>query len=258
MQSCLYSGVVRHRRLSPFVHRFRYRVSQLYLDLAELDQVFRGRLLWSTNRCAWARFRREDHLGDPQRSLADAVRDLVFEHHGYRPTGPIRLLTYPRYLGYEMNPVSFYFGFDAEDRALEFVIAEVNNTPWGERHPYVLDVRNAQRNGRMWRFCFPKAFHVSPFLEMEMEYDWRFSQPGSELVVHMQNRRAGALIFDATMQLRRRAITTSSLAGALLRHPLMTWKVAVAIYLQALKLWWKGCPPVAHPKYAQQKSNGVP
>jgi DUF1365 family protein len=254
MESCLYVGRVRHRRLAPIENRFSYTVAQLYLDLGELDTVFRGRWLWSTRRPAWARFRRADYLGDPRQPLDRAVRDLVESQTGHRPAGPIRLLTHPRYLGFAMNPVSFYYAFDAAGSALEAIVAEVRNTPWGERHPYVLDARAAERCGALRRFRFRKAFHVSPFMSMDVDYDWRFGAPGPELLVHMQNRSAGHFFFDATLQLERRAISTSSLALALARHPLMTWKVWSAIYLQALRLWWKRCPSFAHPGSREPRS----
>lgn len=249
MQSCLYLGNVRHRRLAPVSNCFAYRVSQLFLDLGELDQVFRGRWLWSTSRPAWARFRRADHLGDPSQPLDEAVRDLVQAQLGRRPAGPIRLLTHPRYLGFVMNPVSFYYAYAPGGEELEAIVAEVHNTPWGEMHPYVLDVRSAERAGAVLRFRFRKAFHVSPFQAMDLDYDWRFTAPEGGLLVHMQNREAGRLIFDATLTLERRAIGTASLASALLRHPLMTWKVWTAIYWQALRLWWKRCPFFPHPKH---------
>ena len=139
--SCLYEGTMRHRRFRPVPHAFGYRLFMVYLDLDELDEVFAGRWLWSTTRCALARFRREDHLGVPTVPLPDAVRALVKERLGFRPTGPVRLLTHLRYFGFVMNPVSFYYCFAADGKQLEAIVAEVNNTPWGERHCYVMDAR---------------------------------------------------------------------------------------------------------------------
>ena len=112
MNSALYFGTVRHRRRSPVVHEFSYRVFQVYLDLDELDHVFQGRLLWSTKGANVAWFRRTDHVGDPRMPLRDAVSELVERRTGRRPRGPIRLLTHLRYFGYCMNPVSFYYCFD--------------------------------------------------------------------------------------------------------------------------------------------------
>lgn len=263
-RSCLFAGWVRHRRFGRAANAFRYRVVQPMLDLGELDEVFRGRLLWSTRRPNWVWFRRADHLGDPARPLEDCVRELVEDRLGRRPAGGIRLLTHPRYLGYVMNPVSFYYCDDARG-TLEAIVAEVHNTPWGERHCYVLDVAAARaaaggRRRGAWRFDFDKAFHVSPFQPMEQRYVWRFSEPGDRLLVHMENhpRPVAASTepsaaprpprpFDATLVMRRRPITGPSLARALAAHPVMTGSVIAGIYWQALRLWVKGAAFHPHP-----------
>ncbi len=247
MKSCIYAGRVRHRRFAPVPHTFRYRLFMMYLDLAELPELFRRRWLWSSDRFALAQFRRSDHLGDPSVPLDQAVRDLVAQRTGTRPAGPIRLLTHLRYFGYCFNPVSFYFCFDAADARLETIVAEVNNTPWGERHCYVLtDSMNMGREHNK-RYRFEKAFHVSPFMEMDLGYDWRFTMPGERLAVHMENEKDGRRLFDATLALERTEIDGGSLARALLTYPLMTAKVVGAIYWQALRLWLKRCPVYIHP-----------
>jgi len=138
MHSCLYEGSVWHRRRTPVEHRFRYDLSLILLDLDEVEEAFRGKWLWSAERAGVAWFRRADHLGDPQKPLIDAVRQLLATHGLGWLRGPIRLLTQPRYFGFVMNPVSFYFCFGDDGQKLEAVVAEVNNTPWGERHCYIL------------------------------------------------------------------------------------------------------------------------
>lgn len=248
MQSCLYKGWVRHRRQTPQPHEFRYALFMLYLDLAELPTVFDRRWLWSTSRAALARWRRADHHGDPDEPLDLSIRRLVETCSGLRPTGPIRLLTHPRYFGYGFNPVSFYYCFDAAGTNLSAIVAEINNTPWGEQHCYVLPAHaNEGTTERKLRFRFGKDFHVSPFLPMDMDYDWRFNEPDGHLLVHMENWRDGAQVFDATMALEREPISGASLAHALVAYPLMTAKVAIAIYWQALQLWLKRTPFLTHP-----------
>lgn len=248
--SCVYEGWVRHRRFAPIAHDFRYRLAMLYLDLAELPELFEDRWLWSARGPALAWFRRADHLGDPREPLDEAVRALVAARTGERPRGPVRLLTHLRYLGYCFNPVSLYYCYEADGERLAAIVAEVSKTPWGERHAYVLDRRRDLGTGRSLRFRFTKDFHVSPFMAMDQLHDWRFTRPGRQLVVHMENVERGATLFDATVRLGRRPLTTGSLARVLTRYPLMTGQVIAAIYRQALRLWLGGTPFYPHPSRA--------
>jgi uncharacterized protein len=248
VHSALYHGWLEHRRLSPRRHAFRYRLFMVYLDLAELEDVFRGRWLWSTRRAALARFNRRDYLDGSGQPLDEAVRALVAERTGRRPEGPIRLLTHLRYFGYVFNPVSFYYCFDESGRSVETVVAEVTNTPWGERHCYVL--QNDGRDATQLRAHSAKAMHVSPFNPMELRYDWRLRPPAEALCVNMaltSTAGGAAPIFGASLMLRRVPINGASLAGTLLRFPLMTAKVIAGIHWQALKLWVKRVPVYDHP-----------
>jgi hypothetical protein len=242
MKSCLYVGSLRHRRLAPRPHAFQYRLFLAYLDLAELDEVFGGRWLWSARRPALAWFKRADYLGDAALPLDEAVREKVWRETGTRPRGPIRLLTHLRMFGHCFNPVSFYYCYDARGERVETVVAEITNTPWKERHAYVLPVR-----GDEMRFRFGKSFHVSPFMPMAQQYDWRFGAPGERLAVHMENHDERGKVFDATLALARREIGSAALAGALARHPFLTLQVLGAIHWQALWLWAKRVPVHAHP-----------
>ena len=195
MKSAIFSGQVRHRRMQPSGHEFVYRLFMVYLDLSELDTVFKERWFWSCRRPALARFRRENHLGDTSVPLDKAVRDLVTNETGQRPQGPIRLLTNLSYFGYCFNPVSFYYCFDAGGERVETIVAEVNNTPWGERHCYVLNEAMNQGKGSHKRYSPAKLMHVSPFMPMNIDYDWRFSEPAQQLTVHMENAQKGQKIF---------------------------------------------------------------
>ncbi len=248
LASAVYEGTVRHHRHGTRPHAFDYRVAQLYLDLDEVDRVFDRRWLWSSRRRNVAEFRRSDYLGPADMPLADAVRERVRLATGHRPAGPIRLLTHLRYFGLVFNPVSFYYCYAADGTTLDTVVAEITNTPWRERHAYVLPVATAQSRGRAWHWQFAKAFHVSPFLPMDRDYDWRFTAPGDDLRVHMQVLTGGEREFDATLELQRRPLDARSLARVLWRYPAMTAQVVTAIHWQALQLWLKRTPVHDHPR----------
>ena len=248
--SAIYEGRVRHRRHAPRAHAFDYRIAQLYLDLDELDAVFRGRWFWSMEGRNLASFRRADFLGDPSQPLAEAVRDRVARVVGERPSGPVRLLAHLRYGGYSFNPVSFYYCHDG-DGALHSIVAEITNTPWKERHVYVLPVAAAVSRGRAFHWNFDKAFHVSPFLPMRRRYDWAFTEPGDDLRVHMQVCDGDVREFDASLSLQRRALDGAGLARVLWRYPLMTTQVIAGIHWQALRLWLKRTPVHDHPSASE-------
>jgi DUF1365 family protein len=250
MESCLYQGWVTHRRQADVHHAFRFPLAMLYLDLDELDTVFAGRWCWSTRGPALAWVRRADHLGAADVPLAEAVRRLVALRTGTRPDGPIRLLTHPRYAGYVFNPLSLFYCFDAAGARIETVVADVTNTPWGERHQYVL---SADEGEASMEARHAKAFHVSPFLPMALDYHWRIGRPGPSLGVGIAARAHGASAstapaFRATLALRRRPIDGSTLAGVLTRFPAQTAQVVAGIYWQALRLWWRGAAIHTHPR----------
>ncbi len=280
LHSAIYEGRVRHRRHRPRPHHFSYPLFMMYLDLDELPHLFDGRWLWSSRGPAPAWFRRQDFLGPVEIPLDESVRRRVESSVGRRPEGPIRMLTHLRYWGYQINPVTFYYCFRDDpapaaggvrhpsmappaENAVQAIVAEITNTPWGERHSYVLSVdHQASADGQgavnETSFRLPKEFHVSPFMPMQLDYLWRFGTPGRRLWVQMQNLRRGDRIFDATLTLERRPIQGPALARALCRHPWMSGRIAFGIYYQALRLWLKKTPFHSHPKHSREVSTVPP
>jgi DUF1365 family protein len=238
--SAIYEGTIRHRRFAVRAHEFHHRLALLYLDLQELDGLLDGRLL--DHRPGLMRFRRADYLGDPRIGLADAVRMQVERRTGSAPVGPIRLLTQLRTFGHCFNPVSFYYCFTPQER-LDAVVAEVTNTPWGERHAYVL--RRTDEAPAL-AATFAKALHVSPFMGMEQRYTMRVAEPGPTLAVHIESHELGRIAFDATLSLRRAPLTRGGLARVTARYPAATLRMLALIYAHALALKLKGLP--VHPR----------
>jgi len=241
VHSALYEGTIRHRRFAVRPDVFSHRVAMAYVDLDELPRLLDGRL---AARRGLVRFERSDYLGDPAKPLAAEVRRVVAEQTQGKPDGPVRLLTHLRSFGHCFNPVSFYYCFDGDRVAA--IVAEVTNTPWGERHAYVLPRGGDERvlTGEM-----DKALHVSPFMGMEQRYEWHVPPPGETLSVHIASRQASEeRAFDATLSLRRRELSRRSLADVTLRYPAPTLRMLGLIYGHALKLRLGGVRPHPHPQ----------
>lgn len=240
MNSALYQGWVSHRRLSPKIHAFRYRMGLLYLDLEEQQQVLDLSPLAGRSRWAAFGFRETDYLPHATRqgtTLIDAVRDLLVAALDQVPKGRICLLTQPRSWGLAFNPVSFFYCYHTNG-TLAAVVCEVTNTPWRGRYHYVLPVTDESE----MRYRVPKSFHVSPFLPRELEYRMRFTPPGERLQVTMQDWHEQEKVFEAGLALQRVELTPSSLHKHLLSFPWMTGKTLLAIYWQALRLLIKRTP----------------
>jgi DUF1365 family protein len=233
--SCLYAGTIEHSRRAP-ASTFRHRIVLAYIDLDELPKLLGGRLL--RRRPGLLRFRRSDYHGSAELPLNESVRQTVRQQTGRRPEGSIRVLTNLRSFGHCFNPVSFYYCFDRSGR-LEATLAEVTNTPWGERHAYVVPGGRGD---------IDKALHVSPFMGMDNRYQVSAVAPGRNLAVTIESRHDGEDVFAARLSLERIELTPGSVRRFELRYPLASMRVLALIYGHAVGLKLAGASVFPHPK----------
>ena len=237
--SCLYQGRVMHHRLRPVRHRFTYRVFSLLLDLDELDAVDRRLRLLSVERPNLLSFRAADHGardGSPLKPWVLAQLDAA----GIALACPtVRLLCFPRLLGYVFNPISVYFCYD--DGRLAAMVYEVKNT-FGGQHVYSFKVARAGAGGRLAVHGCAKDFYVSPFIDMEARYEFHVAEPGRRLAVVIKETERGLPLLIASQSGERQPLTDRAIFGCLATDLFMTFKVFLGIHVEALWLWWKGAP----------------
>lgn len=243
-RSCLYRGRVMHHRLRPVGHRFTYRVFSLYLDLDELPELDRRLRLFSAERWNLLGFKNRDHGPRDGSPLKPWVLERLAESGITLARPKIRLLCFPRLLGYVFDPLSIYFCFDGE--TLAALLYEVKNT-FGEQHTYAFAVQTPGPDGRITPHGCAKRFYVSPFVDMDMRYRFHLAAPGERLKVVIRETQGGELLLLASQIGDRLPLTDASLAKVMTRDILMTLKVIIGIHVEALRLWRKGVPLYARP-----------
>jgi DUF1365 family protein len=254
--AALYFGEVMHARLRPVGHRFSYRVMSLLIDLDRLGEADRQSRLFGVNRAALYSFHEKDHGGRDGSPLRAYAQRCAAEHDIDLGGGRVRLLCYPRLLGYTFNPLSVYFCYRA-DGALALMIYEVRNT-FGDIHAYVLPVKPGETSEAGIRQQQEKLFYVSPFVEMAMRYRFRISPPGELVKLRILETDREAPLLAATFHGRRRALTTPALLRSFFGLPLVTLKIVSAIHWQALRLWLKGVRLVSRPQTATANASTAP
>lgn len=234
LESGIYSGTVFHQRSVPKVHKFDYKIYLFWLKLNEVDSLCQKVSGFNQNetRFSVVNFRRSDYLGDPNIELEDAVLSKMNELSGEQLQGDVFMLGQIRTFGLYFSPVNFYYLRDSEG-LFTHMLAEVSNTPWNKRHHYLVDLNN--------QISSKKAFHVSPFNPMEMEYKWQIQQPGENVKLHLSCYKQ-TKHFEAAIDMQRKPLNSATLRASLISIPSMTIKTVLGIYWQAVKLFFKRVP----------------
>jgi len=252
-ESAIYKGRIRHRRFMPNTHEFEYPIFMFLLKANEIPKVIQKFWQFGSSALCWVRFRRKDYVGGSKGDLDQAVRTKIAEKLGKQSAeieGEVYLLGHLRYFGFYFSPLNLYYL--KQEGKFRYMLAEVSNTPWNEKHYYLVDLHEPQRHS--------KEFHVSPFNPMEQDYQWRVTPPASDskhCLVHIDifgNGENQKKVFDATLILNRVALNQKQLWRVLLTTPIQTFSMAVGIYWQALKLMIKRTPYHPHPTKSSAKA----
>ena len=237
LNSALYTGQVHHCRYTPNIHEFNYPIYMFSLDLDEIEKIESSIRFFSSRAFSPLRFNRTDYLGDPQQDLKQSVLSEVSQLGGNTSQiDQIILLGQVRCFGLYFSPVNFYFCFSKGEAI--YMLAEVHNTPWNEMHCYLVNVKNPQSQ--------KKEFHVSPFMGMDMNYEWKIQLHNNHINIHIENWQSEK-IFDATLALQKRPLDNSAITTVLKHFPMMTLSIVKGIYWQAIKLFIKKIPYHSHP-----------
>ena len=234
MTSAIYNGTVIHKRFKPKLHFFKYKVFSLLIDLSELNILDKNISIFSYNKFNLISFFDKDHGDRDGTSLVDWVKKNLNKNKIDNKNIKIKLLCYPRILGYVFNPLSVFYVYNTKDELIS-ILYEVKNT-FGEQHTYVFKVEN---DNLLQHNC-KKKFHVSPFIEMNCNYFFRILKPSEKISVIIDQYQLNEKILYASQDGTRADLTSSQLIKSYFNHPLMTFKIISAIHFEAFKLWAKG------------------
>ncbi len=234
MISSIYNGTVVHKRFKPRIHFFRYKVFSLLIDLSELSTLDKKINFFNYNRFNLISFFDKDHGERDGTSLIEWVKKNLRENNIDAEEIKIKLLCYPRILGYVFNPLSVFYIYNNNEKLIS-ILYEVKNT-FGEQHTYIFKIEN---DNLLQHNC-EKKFHVSPFIEMNCNYFFRILKPSENISVIIDQYQSNEKILFASQDGKRADLTSAELMKSYLKHPLMTFKIISAIHFEAFKLWTKG------------------
>ena len=234
MTSSIYNGTVIHKRFKPKEHFFKYKVFSLLIDLSELDILEKKINFFSHNSFNLISFFDKDHGERDGSSLIDWVKRNLKENNIFFEDIKIKLLCYPRILGYVFNPLSVFYVYDKKENLIS-ILYEVKNT-FGEQHTYIFKVKNSN----FLQHSCSKKFHVSPFIEMNCNYYFKILKPSEKISVIIDQYQLNERLLYASQDGKRADFTSRELIKSYLKHPLMTLKIISAIHFEAFKLWTKG------------------
>ncbi|WP_435237731.1 DUF1365 domain-containing protein [Psychromonas sp. PT13] len=249
LKSGIYKGWVGHRRFSPKPHSFKYGIFLLAIDLDELPKLTNIGPWFKSNKFAPLNLKCSDYL-DHKSQLSKQDVWLKIQSLGAKIVPKrVMFIGQLRCFGLYFSPINAYYCFDQDDQLI-YLLAEVSNTPWNERHYYLIPLNPSEDKKAANKLISEKVFHVSPFMDLNMEYQWVIKKPADQLKLHIQNMHlsTGEKVFDASLTMQRMDFTNKNLRSCLASIPMMTLKTLWGIYWQALKLFIKGVPYVAHPQ----------
>jgi len=257
MKPSFCDGTIIHDRIMPRKHRFIYNMSWCLFDLDKIEALFYDSKFWSINKFNLVSIKNKDYVNPGSESINIKIRKYIKGKTDRRFDGKIFLFTHPRYLGFGFNSVNFYFCF--EGNAIKYIVSEINNTPWKEKHLYFHDnsentnPTKDNKSGAL-SFNFNKEFHISPFVDMEIKYDWKFELTEDKIKISMKLLKGNTTPLKVYLNTNLTHIKKHNTSKWALKKPYQALKMSAGIYWQAFKLWLKKVPIYDHPKTANEEA----